>query len=74
MSKAGSKGMAGMVMAIPIFMYFTAPRSHTSKGLTISMNAVTSYSHTHLLVLESLGYYSLVGIQPERLAFDCELK
>ena len=24
------------------FMYFTAPRSHTSKGLTISMNAVTS--------------------------------
>ena len=33
MSKAGSKGMAGMVMAIPIFMYFTAPRSHTSKGL-----------------------------------------
>ena len=33
MSKAGSKGMAGMVMAIPIFMYFTEPRSHTSKGL-----------------------------------------
>ena len=36
MSKAGSKGMAGMVMAIPIFMYFTAPCSHTSKGLAIS--------------------------------------
>ena len=41
MSKAGSKGMAGMVMAIPIFMYFTAPRSHTSKGLPISMHAAT---------------------------------
>ena len=42
MSKAGSKGMAGMVMAIPIFMYFTAPRSHTSKRLPISMHAATS--------------------------------
>ena len=42
MSKAGSKGMAGMVIAIPIFMYFTAPRSHTSKGLAISMHAATS--------------------------------
>ena len=27
-----------------------------------------------MLVLESMGYYSLVGIQPERLAFDYELK
>ena len=39
MSKADSKGMAGMVMAIPIF---TAPRSNTSKGLAISMYAATS--------------------------------
>ena len=54
-----------MVMTIPIFMDFTAPRSHTSKGLPISMHAATSY--THLLVLGSMGYYSLVGIQPERL-------
>ena len=42
MSKAGSKGMAGMVMAIAIFLYSTGPHSHTSKGLAISMHAVTS--------------------------------
>ena len=40
-SKAGSKGMAGMVMAIPIFVYSTGPRSHTSKGPAISMHPVT---------------------------------
>ena len=44
MSKAGSKGMAGMVMAIPIFMYFTAPHSHTSKGLAISYDLVEPHS------------------------------
>ena len=49
MSKAGSKGMAGMVMAIPIFMYFTAPRSHTSKGLPIS-NARSDFVEPHSLV------------------------
>ena len=42
MSKAGSKGIAGMVMAIPIFMYFTAPHSHNSKGLAVYMHAATS--------------------------------
>ena len=41
MSKAGSKGMAGMVMAIPIFVYSTEPPSHTSKGLAISMHTAT---------------------------------
>ena len=66
--------MAGMVMAIPILVYSTGPRSHTSKGLAISMHAVTLYSYAHLLVLESVGYYSHVGIQLERLGFDCEWK
>ena len=33
--------MAGMVMAIPIFVYSTGPRSYTSKGLAISMHAAT---------------------------------
>ena len=37
--RLAGKGMAGMVMAIPIF---TAPRSNTSKGLAISMYAATS--------------------------------
>ena len=41
MSKAGSKGMADMVMAIPIFVYSTEPRSRTSKGLAISMHTAT---------------------------------
>ena len=41
MYKAGSKSMAGMVMAIPNFVYSTGPRSHTSKGLAISMHAAT---------------------------------
>ena len=63
MSKAGSKGMAGMVMAIP--MYSTGPRSHTSKGLAISLHAATLWNYAHLLVLESMDYYSLVGIQLE---------
>ena len=35
--------MAGMVMATPIFMYFTSPCSHTSKGLPIS-DLVEPYS------------------------------
>ena len=47
MSKAGGKGMAGMVMAIPIFVYSTGPRSHTSKELAISM-------HSDLVELRSL--------------------
>ena len=74
MSKAGSKGMAGMVMAIPIFVYSTEPHSHTSKGLAISMHTATLQSYAHLLVLETMGYYSLVGIQLERLGFDCKWK
>ena len=41
MSKAGSKDMAGMVMAILIFVYSTGPHSHTSKELAISMHAAT---------------------------------
>ena len=41
MSKAGRKGMAGMVMTIPIFVYSTGLHSHTSKGLGISMHAAT---------------------------------
>ena len=53
MSKAGSKGMAGMVMAIPIF---TAPRSNTSKGLAISMHAVT----LELRSLVSTGEHGLL--------------
>ena len=52
MSKAGSKGMAGMVMAIPIF---TAPRRNTSKGLAISMYAATE---PHSLV--STGEHGLL--------------
>ena len=58
------KGMAGMVMAIPIFVYSIGTRSHTSKGLAMSMHAV---SYAHFIVLESMGYYSLVGTQLERL-------
>ena len=57
MPKAGSKGMAGMVMAIPIFVYSTGPRSHTSKGLAISMHIHARSDlvelYAHLLVLES---------------------
>ena len=41
MSKAGSKGIAGMVMDIPIFVYSIGPRSHTSKGFAISMHTAT---------------------------------
>ena len=37
--RLAGKGMAGMVMAIPIF---TAPHTNTSKGLAISMYAATS--------------------------------
>ena len=69
MSKAGSKGMAGMVMAIPIF---TAPHSNTSKGLAISIHVRSNLVEPHSL--ESMGYYSLVGIQPERLGFECKWK
>ena len=74
MSKAGRKGMAGMVMTIPIFVYSTGLRSDTSKELAISMHAATLYSYAHLIVLESMGYHGLVGIQLERLGFDCEWK
>ena len=52
MSKAGRKGMAGMVMAIPISVYSTGPRSHARSDLVE-------------LRSESMGYYSLVGIQLE---------
>ena len=55
MSKAGSKGMAGMVMAIPIF---TAPHSNTSKGLAISIHAHSDLVEPHSLV--STGEHGLL--------------
>ena len=58
MSKDGSKGMAGMVMAIPIFVYSTEPRSHTSKGLAISMHTATLYIELRSLV--STGEHGLL--------------
>ena len=52
MSKAGSKGMAGMVMAIPIFVYLTL-QSHFQGACNIHARSDLVELYAHLLVLES---------------------
>ena len=65
MSKAGSKGMAGMVMAIPIFcVFYWTSQSHFQGACNIHARSDLVELHS-LLVLESMDYYSLVGIQLE---------
>ena len=54
MSKAGSKGMAGMVMAIPIFVYSTGTsQSHFQGACNIHACSDLVELYAHLLVLES---------------------
>ena len=66
MSKAGNKGMAGMVMAIPIFcVFYWASQSHFQGACNIHARSDLVELYAHLLVPESMGYYSLVSIQLE---------
>ena len=74
MSKSGSKGMAGMVMAIPIYcVFYWTSQSHFqgacnihARSDLIELHSLLDYYSLGLgLVLESMDYYSLVGIQLE---------